>query len=128
MSALLAASGCSKPAPEVLPELAPVSGVVKLDGKPLSGASVQFTAQGKTSAGLTDGTGKYVLKYRDKLEGGPVGTNTVRIVKFEAVKDAEGKEIVGPSVIPSRYNDTTMLSAPVKPNSPNEHNFDLKSR
>ena len=125
---ILAASGCSKPPLEVVPELAPVNGIVTLDGKPLVGGSVQFTAKEGTSVATTDANGKYVLKYRNKIEGGPVGANVVRIAKYDEVKGADGNVLAGPSLIPSRYNDNTTLSADVKAKSPNEYNFDLKSR
>ena len=54
-------------------KLAPVSGKVTLDGKPLAGATVTFTGRGETKGsgafGFTDGEGKYTLEHRSNKRG-----------------------------------------------------------
>jgi hypothetical protein len=66
---------------------APVSGVVKLDGKPYGEAVVVFQPKatgenpnpGRGSAGETDANGKFVLKTDDLKEGAVVGKHLIRI-------------------------------------------------
>ena len=59
-----AVAGCSGAAAHQ-PKLFPVSGIVTLDGKPLSGVVVEFIPTGSThgngAAGRTDKAGKYEL-------------------------------------------------------------------
>jgi hypothetical protein len=64
------------------PEVATVTGVVLLDGKPLEGAEVTFAPlEGRSSTGLTDHTGKYSLSYTKKVRGAVLGQHTVKISK-----------------------------------------------
>ena len=67
------------------PEVATVTGVVLLDGKPLEGAEVTFAPlalEGRSSTGLTDHTGKYALSYTRKVRGAVLGQHTVKISKI----------------------------------------------
>jgi len=77
-----------------LPELVPVDGTVTLDGKPLSGAKVQFTPVGSTrgsgARGSTDENGKYELRARHGGSGAPVGEYRVVIVKLDESPDPDG--------------------------------------
>ena len=59
---LVALAGCSKSGPQI----APVHGVVKLDGQPLANADVQFQPDGsqRPSSGRTDANGHYELMYK----------------------------------------------------------------
>ncbi len=65
------------------PVLAPVEGVVLLEGEPLEGAVVLFQpeAGGKPATGLTDAAGKFSLTTLEKGDGAYVGVNTVAITK-----------------------------------------------
>lgn len=49
----------------------PLSGIVKLDGKPLSNASISFVPEGtgKQATGTTDDGGKFVLSTIDPRDG-----------------------------------------------------------
>jgi hypothetical protein len=62
--------GCGKSSTTV-----PVSGIVKLDGKPLANASVSFVpeGQGKQATGTTDEFGKFVLSTIDPRDGAMPG-------------------------------------------------------
>ena len=88
---LALAVGCSGGGPK----FAPVSGVVKLDGKPYGKAVVSFqpigTADnpnpGRGSSAYTDENGRFVLK-SDKADGAVVGKHLVRIM-------TRGNEVVG---------------------------------
>ena len=87
--ALLAFVGCSKG-----PSSVPVSGVVTLDGKPVTGLTVVFfpeptkenSSPGPYSSGVTDATGKYVLKNRYGKDGAVVWQHRVSL-EFEDIDE-----------------------------------------
>jgi hypothetical protein len=68
------------------PELAPVTGLVTLDGKPLAGALVTFVPQGETrgqgSFAHTDAAGKFELQTTDGQKGAVAGTYKVLVNKL----------------------------------------------
>ena len=84
MAALMCFVGCGDKA-------VPVSGVVKMDGKPLAGANVHFqpvkegnNQPGPPSEGKTDAEGKFTLQIvSDQRPGAMVGKHTVTITKLE---------------------------------------------
>ena len=133
-------SGCGESAPEVkLPPTVPVSGVVKMDGQPLSNATVTFIPQdqkgGPECMGTTDDTGKYTLKQRGGAEGAPVGQHRVLISRMlrgdgsPIPADGAGEGGVATETIPPKYSqsDATTLTATV-PEGGGEVNFDLESK
>lgn len=79
----LAVAGCGGG-----PKLAPVSGIVTVDGKPYPNAVVSFQPvamkngdnPGRGSVGKTDKDGKFTLKYEGQEPGAVVGKHVVRIV------------------------------------------------
>ena len=85
------AAGCGEKS-----NYAPVSGVVKLNGKPYPKAVVLFQPvggkdnpnPGRGSMGVTDENGRFVLKSDDGTTGAVVGTHQVKI-------RTEGPEMVG---------------------------------
>jgi hypothetical protein len=128
-ASLLIVTGC---APEDAPKisgLVTVSGVVTLDGKPLPNATVTFVpiskGDGETSAGgLSDSTGKYVLRTDSKNYGIKPGSYKVIISSF-VMPDGSIREItadVSPmqlkvegatQVVPPKYSDfigSTLIS------------------
>jgi hypothetical protein len=107
-------AGCAKS------DVAPVTGRITLDGKPLGSAMVLFQLEGKSAASSgTDKDGRYELVYKRGVMGAPVGTNRVTILP-------------GPDpfprglIIPPRYSAESQLHADVEPH-PNVFNFDLKT-
>ena len=78
----VALTGCGRAASD-RPKLIPVSGTVTLDGKPLSGAVVQFIPTGSTrgngASGCADKAGKYELTAARGGKGTPVGEYRVVI-------------------------------------------------
>ena len=108
-------AGCGKTAPE----LAPVTGRITLDGKPLENADILFQPDGSKppSTGRTDANGRYELAYKRAVMGGRVGSNTVRITISPEV-------VANPPNIPARYNTESELTKEVK-SGQNEFNFDL---
>jgi hypothetical protein len=80
----LLVAGCSG-APGDRPELAPVSGTVVYNNKPIEGAEVSFWAEGapRPAKGLTDAEGKFTLSMFDFNDGAVPGPNKVTVSKVE---------------------------------------------
>jgi hypothetical protein len=113
--ALSCCAGCAKSGQDV----APVTGRITLDGKPLESAMVTFHAEGKSAASSgTDKDGRYELVYKRGVMGAPVGPNRVTILPGP---DPFPRDLV----LPPRYNAESQLHADVKPDQKNEFNFDL---
>lgn len=89
-------------------KVAPVSGVVTLDGQPLERASVFFQPEkGRPSFGVTDASGNYSLNYSRDLRGAEVGAATVKISTGTQAEEDEGKVNKPGSIkgekVPARY-------------------------
>jgi hypothetical protein len=118
-------------------KIVPVSGTVKLDGKPLANAMVSFqptsTAKNPTagigSYGNTDADGKYSLKTADTDKSGAiVGTHRVQInLKVES-DDRPAFNRPPPKLLPPKYNRNTELEFKVPPGGTTAANFDLSSK
>jgi hypothetical protein len=129
-AACLMLSGCAEH------NLAPVSGVVTLDGKPLVGGEVRFQPMGQDvgnpgpdSTGITDDVGRFELETQDGDAGAVVGTHRVRIssrVPNDAA--AEGAD-ARPSVelVPAHYNLQTTLTFPVPAEGTSKADFILET-
>src|SRR5437762_12210814 len=130
LSAPLAA-GCGGGA-----KIAPVSGVVKLDGKPLANAFVVFqpiatagTTAGIGSSGSTDANGAYNLTMSDSEQpGAVVGKHRVEINLKVVSDDRANPQRPPPKLLPARYNRQSELQFEVKPGGSSDANFDLKSQ
>ena len=135
-------AGCSK-APSG-PLLAPVRGVVTLDGKPLAAADVMFVPQGETkgqgAVARTDTAGAFELLTQDRQhKGAPVGSYRVIINKLVT---PDGKDYVpdpnaGPidtggfkELLPAAYSDMgqTKLEATVPVGGVKDLTFKLNSK
>ncbi|QDT55888.1 hypothetical protein Pan44_39360 [Caulifigura coniformis] len=102
--------------------LGAVEGVIQLDGKPLSGASVIFEPlNGSPSIGYADEDGQYELRFSRHAMGATVGDHKVRVSTAEDQEGRRSKERV-----PARYNVKTELTASVK-SGHNSIDFDLNS-
>jgi hypothetical protein len=117
------------------PELAEVTGVVRLDGKPLPGAQLTFipTAPGGSTAyGATDEEGRYELKFSRDRTGAMPGLNDVTIElpargEIEALREA-GLAVPPEGVkLPQKYQERGELTAEIK-SGDNEIPFDLESK
>lgn len=119
----LLAHGCSAK-PTGMPDVAPVTGIVTLNGEPLAGVSVVFESEsGHTSFGTTDSTGSYQLVAPGSQQGGVVGLNKVRITSQLDAPPGPGWK----DPIPARYNSASELSAQVNPGK-NSFNFELERK
>lgn len=110
-------------------KLAPVSGRVTLDKKPLANAEIVFypTELGEDksanlqSSSRTDEQGHYSLQTNeDKQNGAFVGTYKVRISVIE-----RGESLI--NRIPKAYNKNTTLTFTVTAEGTKDANFDLTS-
>ena len=118
------------------PELAEVTGVVTVDGKPVPGAVLTFvpTGGGSPSYGGTDTDGKYRLMYTDTKYGAMIGDHEVEIAtnKLSASELAEMKS-EGQAVnetfvaIPKKYKQKGALTAKVEKKN-NVVDFTLKTK
>lgn len=109
-------AGCGQSGPEV----APVSGRVTLDGRPLPSADVSFQPDGaqRASSGRTDADGRYHLMFKRGQPGALAGEHTVRI--------SISRELVSnPPHIPARYDTQSELRREVKAGEENVFDFDL---
>ena len=94
------------------PELASVTGTVTEGGKPLVGADVTFMPEGEgaPSAGTTDESGKFELKYSDGSPGAVPGKHQVVIT---AMPDSGGMQ--GPPPEPDGTEPEETLEAMEEP-------------
>jgi len=106
------------------PEIAPVSGTVTMDGRPLGGVAVVFESErGVLSFGNTDDEGRYSVSYIRSAKGAGLGRNVVRI----------RTPTMGPSSplrkdkIPSIYNTASTLAVDVTKGR-NVFDFSLESQ
>jgi hypothetical protein len=96
LSVAVFAAGCGGDAVPKLevPPLNPVSGTVKLDGKPEAGIAVTFypaaNNKGSGGSGTTDDTGAFSLKFRDGQDGIPEGDY---VVMFSKLTQKDGSPI-----------------------------------
>ncbi len=126
--------------------LVQVSGTVLLDGKPLPHAVVVFeSSKGQFSAGVTNASGRYTLRFDSQVSGVTPGEKTVRISTArkitgvntedgaEEAPAGEGSEESGESakpsqeLVPEKYNKESELKRTVKPDESQTFDFDLKS-
>jgi hypothetical protein len=78
-ASLIALAGCGDGVPG--PALAPVSGILTLDAKPIEGATVVFTPKGDgtMSMATTDPAGKFVMKTGSGRNGAVVGDHSISV-------------------------------------------------
>ena len=111
-----------------LPKLGYVTGIVKMDGAPLAGATVYFAPldptmanakrdRARTSFGITDEKGAYKMMYLQGTPGVAVGKCRIWL------------DLVGPKgqVIPPDYTEAVMQVREVKPGS-QEYSFEMTSK
>jgi hypothetical protein len=114
--------------------LAPVSGIVTLDGNAVPGAQVSFQPQGGSgnenpgpgSTGVCDSSGRYELKTIRDEPGAVPGPHAVRIygpkgnVNTASDTDAPGRK----ELFPPSYNFQTELTFDVPPEGSTSANFE----
>ena len=117
-------------------KLAPVSGKITLNGKPLANAWVHFAPKssedqfnpGPTSHGQTNADGIFTLQLEPNVSGAVVGKHTVFISLVKGgstAADAGNRR--GVERIPRRYNMESILEFDVSTQGTQEANFSLDS-
>lgn len=120
--AMVACGGCFRSAG---PELAPVTGTVTLNGKPLDRATIMFQpASGRPSFGTSDTDGKYSMRYTIERLGVMPGSNIVSITSV--VENDQGERVRG-ELLPRKYHSQTELRAEVEAKM-NVFDFQLNSK
>lgn len=137
--ALFAAAGCSGS------KVVPVSGTVKLDGKPYPNAIVTFQPiggennpnPGRGSAGITDSNGRYTLVHDGKDKGAVVGRHRVRIFTDqsaprpakEGTPEAAGENAGdGKEPIPINWHDESRVEIEVPPGGTDNADFNIETK
>ena len=120
------------------PDLAPVSGKITLDGKPLADATVGFYPLGEhgdvMSSGRTNSNGEYTLKTVKTMQtGAVVGKHRVSITLEPDLtgSDAPADKVKAgrPPRLPARYQGLeSELTCDVPSGGKTDANFDLKSK
>jgi len=124
-------SGCGPKGRPTVPT-AVVSGVVKLDGQPLSGAQVNFLNSDYAGVADTDSSGRFELTAQP-------GSNKVYIVKYEGVSGTFDATMVGggdmagsgpKQLLPPRFSDAekTELTFTVSEAGNSDANFEVTSK
>jgi hypothetical protein len=140
--AALTAAGCSKGSRTIVP----VSGVVKLNGKPYKNAVVSFQPlgdkdnpnPGRGSSGVTDENGRYTLIYDGEKPGAITGKHRVMIAtQLSALKSANWTgpgEDPGPvdprqvpDPIPSNWNERSKQEFEVPAGGTDSADFDIQT-
>jgi hypothetical protein len=116
-------------------KVAPVSGQVTLNGKPLAKASVTFSpvASGKnlepgpSSYGHTDENGRYTLKLMtNDSSGAVVGKHKVQVAIMEEERDpSDDRSRPGVKQLPGKYNSHTKLEFDVPAGGTQSADFNL---
>jgi hypothetical protein len=116
-------------------QLAPVSGRVTLNQKPLANAWVYFApmaskgtiAPGPTSHGQTDADGRFTLSVDAQHAGAVVGQHRVFISTRDsgAARQPDAGVRMAKELVPDRYNQETTLTHDVPPGGSSSANFDL---
>ncbi|MBA2114688.1 carboxypeptidase regulatory-like domain-containing protein [Bremerella alba] len=117
-------------------KIAPVSGLVTLDGEPLAGAIVGFepiAQEGDLEAGYgsyakTDDDGHYTLRSLKNEEGALIGQHRVSVSTVVG-KEGPNGEIMGLTKerVPPRYNNDTQLLIEVPRGGTDVANLALES-
>jgi hypothetical protein len=118
-----------------LPKRAKVTGIVTLDGKPLTYGRVQFVPdraqgnQGPIAVGVIDETGRYRLSTDRELDGDDGAVLGFHRVCVEATPPPQDIADSPRSPIPAQYNrpETSQLTAEVKDVDVNDIPFALRS-
>lgn len=116
-------TGCEKG-----PEVAPVTGTVQQNGKPLAGAMVEFQPDyGAPSYGYTDQQGQYEIQFQKNRMGALIGHHTVRVRTIGEKTDLETDTTVNvPETVPELYNDETTLEFDVVAGEENVFDIDIE--
>jgi hypothetical protein len=131
--AIFAGSGCG-----TNEKIAPVSGVVKLNGKPVADVEVIFqpitesvNSPGPAAFGVTDAEGRYTVKVvGENIVGATVGKNRVQFSGKASAADfsEDGTKRGKPAVsIPAKYSTDSKIEFDVPAKGTTTADFELKA-
>ena len=118
----------------------PATGEVKLNGKPLKGATIVFHAVDKSKfkwqelpQGMTDAEGKFSLFTYSASDGAPAGDYTVGIALLQAPEEEGGDQVkrdAGAPKLPAKFADarSSGISATVNAKATVIPTFELSSK
>jgi hypothetical protein len=117
-------------------KLAPVSGTVTLDGKPLADALIVFQpianagkpAPGMGSSGVTDASGKYTLRTMDTDRPGAVVAKHSVAINMKGESSDLDKPGPPKKGLPAKYNRNSELQFDVQPGGTDKADFDILSK
>jgi hypothetical protein len=120
-------------------ELAPVSGVVTLDGQPVPYTHITFVPQGSAgnanpgpgSTAICDDTGKFQLKTVRGDDGAVVGKHSVQISSTGPPRPTSGDTDMGPppkEAFPARFNVNSELTFEVPEDGSTTADFKLTTQ
>ena len=92
------------------PKIGTVSGTVTVEGNPAPNVAVQFSPVdgGRTSVGVTDGSGRYSLTYIAGTSGAQVGKHQIRLAPSSEAPSDNQLDLSAPQdVIPAKYQGRT---------------------
>lgn len=110
--------------------LAPASGVVMLDGKPLTSGTLITTVDGGRGArGVINSNGEYKLETPDVGEGAIPGTHYVAVIAYEQA-DPNNLESAQRPLVPTKYLSAynSGLIIQVRQGEENTSRLELRSR
>lgn len=133
---LMAGCGGDPPSDQPKVELIPVTGVVQVDGKPISGARIALhSSAGGTDAivnpnGISDSEGKFQLTTYSVNDGAPAGVWNVTVSWAEVLNPGASDPEYGKEKLPARYLAPTSsgLTVDVKPGLTEPVLLSLKGR
>lgn len=139
LTILVAGCGSSPPPPPKPPDTVPFTGIVKMDGAPLAGATVNFNPtfeKGWMASGVTDGEGKYDLKIRNgeiEKAGAATGNYKVTISRFlspsgQPQDPTKPTDVPGMESIPQRYSSPNATELKAEVAAGKTADFNLKSK
>lgn len=113
LAACLLVAGCGPSRPDRVP----VSGVVVIDGKPVTEGTIQFhPASGRTASGELDKQGRFTLNCFEDGDGCVVGKNTVTVVASESLGSTKIRWLV-----PKKYMEADTSDISFEINEPTEN-------
>ncbi len=106
--------------------LTEVTGVVTMDGEPLSGATVSMLPAGSFSGsyGKTDASGNYRMMYTSEKSGVMPGEKVVRV----STADLGPESPRGAERVPAKYNSKSTLTVTIPEGSSLVWNIELDSK
>ena len=110
------------------PKLASVTGMITIDGKPVSGAGIQMISQepnGSVAYGMTDESGYYEMAFGQDRKGAFPGKNKV-ILNSDSRISVGGEKYDGSEVFPPKYNTKSEEYVDVKEGESNVFDFKVE--